>query len=83
MTTAVKMGVPFLDIKQQNRRIWPELQQALDGVTSQAQFILGPAVERFEEGLRRLSGPHALCGPEQRHLGPAHGPAGVRRGAGR
>ncbi len=40
--------IPFLDIRLQNRRIWPELQEALDGVTSQGQFILGPAVERFE-----------------------------------
>lgn len=44
-----RMSVPFLDIKAQNRSIWPELQEALDGVTSQAQFILGPAVERFEK----------------------------------
>jgi dTDP-4-amino-4,6-dideoxygalactose transaminase len=44
-----KMSVPFLDIKAQNRSIWPELQDALDGVTTQAQFILGPAVERFEK----------------------------------
>ncbi len=43
-----KMSVPFLDIKAQNRNIWPELHQALDGVMSEAQFILGPAVERFE-----------------------------------
>jgi dTDP-4-amino-4,6-dideoxygalactose transaminase len=44
-----KMNVPFLDLKEQNRRIWPELQQAIDGVVSNAQFILGPAVERFEK----------------------------------
>jgi len=43
-----KMSVPFLDIKVQNRSIWPELRQALDGVMSEAQFILGPAVKRFE-----------------------------------
>jgi dTDP-4-amino-4,6-dideoxygalactose transaminase len=43
-----KTSVPFLDIKAQNRNIWPELQKALDGVISEAHFILGPAVERFE-----------------------------------
>jgi dTDP-4-amino-4,6-dideoxygalactose transaminase len=42
------MQVPFLDIKAQNRSIWPELESALAGVLSEAQFILGPAVERFE-----------------------------------
>ncbi len=42
------MQVPFLDLKAQNRSIWPELQAALEPVLSGAQFILGPAVERFE-----------------------------------
>jgi dTDP-4-amino-4,6-dideoxygalactose transaminase len=48
VTTAQKISVPFLDLKQQNRSIWPELEAALDGVVTQAQFILGPAVDRFE-----------------------------------
>ena len=51
-----KMSVPFLDIKAQNRSIWPELQEALDGVISQAQFILGPAVERFEKAFAAYLG---------------------------
>jgi dTDP-4-amino-4,6-dideoxygalactose transaminase len=51
-----KMSVPFLDIKAQNRSIWSELQEALDGVTSQAQFILGPAVERFEKAFAAYLG---------------------------
>jgi dTDP-4-amino-4,6-dideoxygalactose transaminase len=42
------MRVPFLDLPAQNRSIWPELQAALDPVLAQGQFILGPAVERFE-----------------------------------
>ncbi len=42
------MQVPFLDLKAQNRSIWPELQSALNPVLSESQFILGPAVERFE-----------------------------------
>jgi dTDP-4-amino-4,6-dideoxygalactose transaminase len=42
------MHVPFLDLKAQNRSVWPEVQAALDPVFEQAQFILGPAVERFE-----------------------------------
>ena len=46
--TLATTSVPFLDIKAQNRSIWRELRHALDGVMSEAQFILGPAVERFE-----------------------------------
>lgn len=54
--TITRFNVPFLDIKAQNRSIWPELQQALDGVMSQAQFILGPAVERFEKSFAEYLG---------------------------
>jgi len=42
------MQVPFLDIQAQNRSIWAELQAALEPILYAAQFILGPAVERFE-----------------------------------
>jgi dTDP-4-amino-4,6-dideoxygalactose transaminase len=41
--------VPFLDLKAQNRSIWPEIQEALRPVFDEAQFILGPAVARFEQ----------------------------------
>ena len=57
-----KMNVPFLDIKAQNRSIWPELQEALDRVTSQAQFILGPAVERFEKAFSAYVGRECCVG---------------------
>jgi dTDP-4-amino-4,6-dideoxygalactose transaminase len=56
------MKVPFLDIPAQNRSIRSELQTALDAVISDASFILGPAVERFERhfadylGVRRCIG---------------------------
>ncbi len=43
-----KLSVPFLDLQEQNRRIAAECSAALESVTSRAQFILGPAVERFE-----------------------------------
>jgi dTDP-4-amino-4,6-dideoxygalactose transaminase len=56
MSATPKQGVPFLDIKEQNRRIWPELQQAINGVVEQAQFILGPAVERFEKAFAQYLG---------------------------
>jgi len=54
VTNTVK--VPFLDIPAQNRAIWPEIQEALDPVMSRAQFILGPAVERFEGAFARYVG---------------------------
>jgi dTDP-4-amino-4,6-dideoxygalactose transaminase len=42
------MRVPFLDVKAQNKSIWPQIQAALDPVLEEGQFILGPAVDRFE-----------------------------------
>lgn len=42
------MNVPFIDLKAQNQAIREELQAALAPVISESQFILGPAVERFE-----------------------------------
>src|SRR5436190_1367248 len=43
------MQVPFLDIKMHNRSIWKDLQASLDPVLAEGQFVLGPAVARFEE----------------------------------
>lgn len=49
-------SVPFLDLTEHNRRIAAEWHAAIDGVTSQSQFILGPAVERFETAFARYCG---------------------------
>lgn len=62
MSTTAKQTVPFLDLKEQNRRIWPELREALDGVMLQAQFILGPAVERFEAAFAKYIGRNHCVG---------------------
>jgi dTDP-4-amino-4,6-dideoxygalactose transaminase len=43
------MQVPFLDLKGQNQSIWTEIRAVLDPVMAESQFILGPAVARFEE----------------------------------
>lgn len=43
------MQVPFLDLRTQHQAIWPEIQAALAPVMAEAAFILGPAVERFEQ----------------------------------
>jgi dTDP-4-amino-4,6-dideoxygalactose transaminase len=51
-----KITVPFLDLRRQNQSIWPELEEVLGGVCSEAQFILGPAVERFELAFARYVG---------------------------
>jgi dTDP-4-amino-4,6-dideoxygalactose transaminase len=42
------MRVPFLDLKGQHEPIRGELRAALDAVVDEAEFVLGPAVERFE-----------------------------------
>jgi dTDP-4-amino-4,6-dideoxygalactose transaminase len=42
------MQVPFLDLTAQNASVYSEIQAALEPVLRGAQFILGPAVERFE-----------------------------------
>jgi len=49
MAEAKPAGVPFLDLKLHHRAIWAELCEAMENVASQAQFILGPAVDRFEK----------------------------------
>jgi dTDP-4-amino-4,6-dideoxygalactose transaminase len=41
-------AVPFLDLVQQNRGVMPECAAAIEEVASRSQFILGGAVERFE-----------------------------------
>jgi dTDP-4-amino-4,6-dideoxygalactose transaminase len=50
------MNVPFLDLKLHHQRIWPEVSQALHTVAAEAQFILGPAVERFESAFAQFIG---------------------------
>ncbi len=50
------MKVPFVDLKKQNASIADELQSAVDGVVSNAAFILGPAVERFERAFAEYVG---------------------------
>ncbi len=42
-------GVPFLDLKAQYHRIGSEIRKAVEEVLEHQAFILGPAVQRFEE----------------------------------
>ena len=50
------MKVPFLDIPAQNRSIWTELQTSIDEVTTEGRFILGPAVDEFEQQFAQYIG---------------------------
>jgi len=56
------MQVPFFDLKAQNRAIWPELQAALQPVLFEGQFVLGPAVERFEASFANYVGARHCVG---------------------
>ena len=56
MPVAAQTKIPFLDIRRQNASIWDELTEALEPVMTGAQFILGPAVARFEESLAEFVG---------------------------
>ena len=50
------LSVPFLDLKTQNQAIKAEWTNAIDAVTSESQFILGPAVARFEAAFAEYVG---------------------------
>jgi len=56
MPATMTSTVPFLDIRAQNDSIWGELTEALEPVMRGAQFILGPAVARFEESFAEFLG---------------------------
>ena len=48
--------VPLIDLNEQNRRIASGCKAALDEVVTNSQFILGPAVERFENAFAQYVG---------------------------
>jgi dTDP-4-amino-4,6-dideoxygalactose transaminase len=54
--SATRTSVPFLDLSEQHRRIAPTIKAAIDGVISRSQFILGPAVEQFENAFADYNG---------------------------
>ena len=62
MSTPSKFTVPFLDLQAENRSVWDELQQAIDKVASRSEFILGPAVERFEQAFAAYLGARFCVG---------------------
>ena len=50
------MKVPFLDLKIQNLSIADALRKAMATVIDECSFILGPAVEQFENAFAKFCG---------------------------
>ncbi|MFM8535929.1 MAG: DegT/DnrJ/EryC1/StrS family aminotransferase, partial [Acidimicrobiia bacterium] len=50
------MHVPFLELKRQNAAIWEEIQVDFAALVREAQFVLGPAVQEFEEAFAAYCG---------------------------
>jgi dTDP-4-amino-4,6-dideoxygalactose transaminase len=50
------LKIPLIDINAQNRSIREQLDDVLAHVVDRGEFILGPAVERFEENFARFLG---------------------------
>lgn len=48
--------VPLIDLNEQNRRIATDCKAALEKVVTNSQFILGPAVEQFENAFAQYVG---------------------------
>ena len=55
-TTAAKMQVPLLDLRQQHAALREELRAALDRVLDSQQFILGEDVRLLEAEMARYTG---------------------------
>jgi dTDP-4-amino-4,6-dideoxygalactose transaminase len=49
MAPQERTRVPLLDLGEQHRRLWPELEEALCSTARNSKFILGPPVAAFEE----------------------------------
>jgi dTDP-4-amino-4,6-dideoxygalactose transaminase len=53
--------IPILDLQAQHRTIHTEVRAAIDEVIASQEFILGPAVARFETAMAQYLGvPHAV-----------------------
>lgn len=54
--------VPFLDLRAQHATIGDEISRAIDHVFRSQAFVLGPAVQTFEDALARYLGAAAVVG---------------------
>lgn len=48
------MTVPLIDLSQQHQQLLPQITQAFEQLVKTGRFILGPAVEQFEQNLARF-----------------------------
>lgn len=56
------LPIEFVDLKKQRARIGDKIDAAIQKVLSHGQFILGPEVKQFEEGLKQFCGAkHAIA----------------------
>ena len=56
------MAIPLVDLQSQYREIRDEIEPAVSGVMSRANFILGPEVEKFEEAFAAFCGAKSALG---------------------
>jgi dTDP-4-amino-4,6-dideoxygalactose transaminase len=56
MATSTLSSVPYVDLARQHAALKAELMEAIGGVIDRGTFILGPEVERFEQGFAALCG---------------------------
>jgi dTDP-4-amino-4,6-dideoxygalactose transaminase len=56
------MKVPLLDLKAQYQTIRGETEKAVERVLTDQQFVLGPAVDRFEREMRTYTGARHAVG---------------------
>jgi dTDP-4-amino-4,6-dideoxygalactose transaminase len=50
------VNVPFLDLSRQTRALAPELATVIEATLSESRFVLGEAVERFEDAFASFCG---------------------------
>ncbi len=56
------MTIPFIDLKTQQKRLEPQLREAMDRVLAHGQYIMGPEIKALEEELARWAGTrHAVA----------------------
>jgi dTDP-4-amino-4,6-dideoxygalactose transaminase len=56
VSSPVPFKIPLVDLRAQYARIREQVRQAIDEITDSQQFILGPAVERFERQMAAYLG---------------------------
>src|ERR1039458_7509367 len=50
------MAIEFIDLKTQQQRIWPDVQQRMKAVLDHGQYIMGPEIVKLVEKLAAYVG---------------------------